>query len=603
MSTTTLRKRSEIPDIYKWKLEDIYPTDQDWENEVELALKLAGEIRELEGKLGDSAAVLLDYFKRMDQLSYYTGRIEIYSNERMHQDTRVPKYQAYVAKCDDCMVKISGFTSFANPEILAIPEERIAAFYEEEPQLLHYKRLIDQLFQKKAHTLSAAEEAILAEAGTLAHGPQDIYSMFNNADVKFPYVTDVLGNKIRITHGNFIGFLHSTDRSLRKQAFVALYDAYAKMGNTIAATYIAHVKQERFFSKMRKYESTRAMHLASGNIPEEVYDNLIKSVHDHLPVLHRYVALRKKLLGVDQLHMYDLYVPIVTDIGKKHDILEAKRIVAMALEPMGEEYVSNLKKGMDSGWIDVYENEGKRTGAYSWGTYGTHPYVLMNYQNDLDSVFTLAHEMGHSMHTWFSNKTQSITYANYLIFVAEVASTCNECLLSDYLLNHTDEEIEQRYLINHMLEEFRTTVFRQALFAEFEHIVHTRIAEGEPLTMESINKIYYDLNKLYYGPDMFVDDEIAYEWMRIPHFYSSYYVYQYSIGFSAATAFSQKILKEGKPAVDRYIGEFISQGGSKDPIDLLRNAGVDLSTPEPIDQALDVFEDYLNQLEKRVFMK
>ena len=602
METVSIRSRKDIPDIYKWKLEDMYATDAAWEQEMTLIGELTAAIAARKGSLGQSAADLLAFLKAYDELSYYTDRAYVYACQRYHQDTADSHYQAYADRAETMLVEVGAATAFANPEILAIPEETLESFYAQEGGLELYRRKLSEILRQRSHTLSPAEEAILAEAGQIAGGPADIFNKFNNADIKFPYISDVMGNRTRITHGNFISFLKSPDRSLRKQAFCAVYDSYAKMGNSVAAMYVANLKQDRFFSRMRGYESTRQMKMDGGNIPESVYDNLIEAVHRHLPALHRYVSLRKRLLGVEQLHMYDLYVPIVTDIGKKHDISEAKKMVAWAVEPMGTEYVSQIRAGMDGGWIDVYENENKRTGAYSWGAYGTHPYVLMNYQNDLDSVYTLAHEMGHSMHTWYSNRTQPICYSGYRIFVAEVASTCNECLLMDYLFHHTDEEIEQRYLINHQLEEFRTTVFRQTMFAEFEHIVHKRLADGESLTMKDLNQIYYDLNVLYYGPDMAVDEEIAYEWMRIPHFYESFYVYQYATGFSAAVAFSRMILEEGKPAAERYIREFLCGGCSKDPIDLLKAAGVDMTGPEPVDMALEVFEKYLQLLEDRVLI-
>jgi len=440
----------------------------------------------------------------------------------------------------------------------------------------------------------------LQRQGRLLWGPGNIYAMFNNADLTFPSITDVEGNRIPITHGNFIKFMNDKDRSLRKQVFRGVYHAYAKWGNTIAATFVSNLKKEHFFAKIRGYSSVREMHLSAGNIPEAVYDNLIEAVHRHLPAMHRYMALRRKILGVEHLHMYDLYVPLVSDIETEYPYEEAKEIVAKALAPMGEEYVSVLRQGYDNGWIDVYENENKKSGAYSWAAYGTHPYVLLNQQDDLESMFTLAHEMGHAIHTYYSNKNQPVTYAEYLIFVAEVASTCNEALLNHYLLETEQDGKKYRYILNHYLEAFRTTLFRQTMFAEFEMIVHGKIAGGETLTKEDLNAIYHDLNVLYYGPDMVVDAEIDCEWMRIPHFYNAFYVYQYATGYSAAVAFSRKILEEGKPAVERYISEFLSGGCSKDPIDLLAAAGVDMSTPQPVEDALGVFENYLEEFERQM---
>lgn len=597
MSEKRLQKRDEISDEYKWKLEDMYETDELWEAECEKASQLAEKLSGFKEHLADSAATLLDFFKKQDELSYYLERIVVYANERSHQDTAVSKYQAYVSKAETLTVQASGALAFASPEILQIDDKRLESFYSESNELMHYKRAIDEIMRQKAHTLSAAEENILAQCGEMAAAPENIFSMFNNADIKFPYITDVEGNKIRITHGNFIDFLSSKDRSLRKQVFRGVYDSYKKWSNTVSMMYISKLKNDTFYARVRKYDSARAMYLSGGDIPESVYDNLIETVHAHLPALHRYMALRKKLLGVEHLHMYDLFAPIVDNVQTTYTYDEAKKLVAKALEPMGDEYVSTLKAGMESGWIDVYENENKRSGAYSWGAYGTHPYVLLNYADNLDSVFTLAHEMGHAMHTYYSNEHQSITYAGYLIFVAEVASTCNESLLMHYMLEHCEDENERKYLMTHFLDGFRTTLFRQAQFAEFEHIAHRKMQKGEPVTKDVLNELWYELNVQYYGPDMRVDDEISYEWMRIPHFYTPYYVYQYSTGYSAAVAFSKKILEEGKPAVDKYIGNFLCGGCSKNPIELLKSAGVDMSTPKPVDDALNVFEDYLKQFE------
>ena len=600
MSEKKLRKREEIPQEYLWKLEDMFASDKQWEDEVQKVEELSKDLAAMEGTLSKSGASLLGYLKKSDELNFYLTRVYVYANMRYHQDTQVSKYQGYSNRADALMVAASSAQCYGEPEILLIPQDRMEAFYQEEPELENYRRVLEEILRQKEHTLSQEQESILAEVGELAVSPKNIYSMFQNADLRFPYITDVEGNKIRITHGNFIEFLKSKDRSLRKQVFRDMYGTYKKWGNTIATTYISHLKQERFYAKMRNYSSVRAMHLDRGNISEAVYDNLIETVHKHLPALHKYMELRRETLGVEHLHMYDLYVPMVKGVERNYSFEEAKDLVVQALKPMGDAYVSKLKEGMDHGWIDVFENENKRSGAYSWGTYGTHPYVLLNHQGNLDDVFTLAHEMGHAMHTFYSNEHQPIAYADYLIFVAEVASTCNESLLMHYLLEHAEDENEKKYLINHYLEGFRTTLFRQTMFAEFEQIVHTKMANGETLTMEELNKIYYDLNVMYYGygSNMRMDEEIAYEWMRIPHFYTSFYVYQYATGYSAAIAFSKKILEEGATAVERYITKFLSGGGSKDPLDLLQDAGVDMSSPQPIDDALSVFEEYLEQLAK-----
>lgn len=595
-----LRSREEIPAQYKWNMQDMFATDELWEKEAGELLELAKDLEQYKGRLSESAKMLLEFFEKSDEISYHAERVIVYANQKCHEDTAVSKYQGYAAKADTISVAVSSAISFAKPEILAMEEAVLEQFYKDEPKLEHYRRAIELILREKEHTRSGEIEEILAQASDMAMAPSNIFSMFNNADIKFPSVTDVEGNRIQITHGNFVSLLESKDRSMRKEAFRGLYGEYKKYANTVAAMFQAQLKQENFYAKVRNFPSVRAMHLHEGNIPESVYDKLIETVHKHLPAMHRYVALRKKLLGVDRLHMYDLYVPVVEETGKKYPYEKAKEIVKAAIAPMGEEYVAVASEGMDHDWVDVYENENKRSGAYSWGAYGTHPYVLLNHQENLDSVFTLAHEMGHAMHSFYSDKNQSITYAGYLIFVAEVASTCNEALLMHYLLENTADEKERKYLVNHQLESFRGTLFRQTMFAEFEMIVHQRIAEGESLTKEDICRIYHELNVMYYGPDMIVDEEIDYEWMRIPHFYTSFYVYQYATGYSAAIAFSKKILEEGKPAVDRYITNFLSGGSSKDPIDLLKAAGVDMSTPAPVDAALCVFEDYLAKLEELV---
>lgn len=593
MNNNKVLKRDEISDEYKWNLEDMFASDELWEEEYEQTKELCNKIASYQGKLTESAATLLAYFQDTDEADYHLERIYVYANERYHQDTAVSQYQGYASRADSLMVMAESSSAFAEPEILEVSEETIDAFYKEQPELLKYQRAIDEILRKKAHTLSKEEEKILADAGEIAVGPENIFSMFNNADIRFPAIKDTEGNELPVSHGTFIQLMENKDRNIRKQAFESMYHTYQQFGNTVASIFTSHLKQEHFFAKTKKYDSVRAMHLDQGNIPEGVYDNLIETVHKHLPAMHRYMAERKKLLGVEELHMYDLYTPLIDDYDKKYTYEEAKETVLKGLAPMGEEYLSILKEGLSGGWIDVYENENKRSGAYSWGAYGTHPYVLLNHKDNLNSVFTLAHEMGHAIHTYYSNKTQPITYSGYLIFVAEVASTCNEALLMQYLMKNAADEKERRYLINHQLEEFRTTLFRQTMFAEFEQIVHKKTADGEALTQEALNKIYHDLNVLYYGPDVVVDEEIDYEWMRIPHFYTSFYVYQYATGYSAATAFSKLILEGGQPAVDRYVTNFLCGGCSKDPIELLKNAGVDMSTPEPVDAALQVFEEYL----------
>ena len=594
MGDKKLCKREEIPAEYKWKLEDMFESDQKWESEAALVADMADEIAQYQDRLGDSAAILLEFFNRVDELEFHLERVYVYANQRHHEDTTVALYQGYSSKAALIANQVAQALSFADPEILNIDEKKLDYFFKCQPGLEKYRRKIEEILRTKEHTLTTAEENILAAAGELAGLPKNIFDMFNNADLKFPYYTDVEGNKIRITHGNFIDFMYNSDRNIRKYVFRAVYDSYKKWGNTISETYLGQLKRDSFYARVRKYDSPRQMYLSGGNIPQEVYDNLIEAVHKHLPALHRYMAVRREKLGVEHLHMYDIYTPIVKCPDKKYSFEEAKQLVEKAMAPMGEVYISKLVEGMNGGWIDVYENENKRSGAYSWGAYGTHPYVLLNHQDNLDSVFTLAHEMGHAMHTYYSQKSQPVTYSDYKIFVAEVASTCNESLLMHYLLENCQDETEKAYLINHYLDSFRTTLFRQTMFAEFEHIVHEKIYRGEVLTQEDMNRIYYDLNVQYYGEEMRVDQEISYEWMRIPHFYSPYYVYQYATGYSAAVAFSKRILSEGKRAVESYINNFLCGGSSKDPIELLKSAGVDMGSVEPVDKALGVFEEYLD---------
>lgn len=595
-----IKRRDEIDDQFKWCLEDMYESEALWDQEYDKLMDLAKQVKQFEGKLGASAKQLLNFFKTVDEMDYYLGRLVVYSNERFHQDTTVTKYQAMAAKAENAEVAFSGAVSFSSPEILQIPRETIEGFFQEEPGLEQYRRAIDEEFRLKDHVLSPSEEELLANATEVKSAPSNIFEMFNNADIKFPSIRDVEGNRLPITHGTFIQLLENSDRTVRKGAYESLYGTFKQWGNTVASTFTGHLRGEKFFAKARKYHSTRAWHMSNGNISESVYDNLIETVHKHLPKMHEYVSVRKQILDVEELHTYDLYVPIVEDVDKKYTFDEAKAMVLEAVRPMGEKYVNIMKEGFENRWIDVYENTNKRSGAYSWSAYGTHPYVLLNFSGTLDSVFTLAHEMGHAIHSYYSNKNQPITYSGYLSFVAEVASTCNENLLMQHLLKVTTDSKERKYLINHYLEGFRGTVYRQCMFAEFEKIVHEKIWNGDALTLENLNEIYGNLVATYYGADLTVDDEITHEWMRIPHFYTSFYVYQYATGYSAATAFAKLILDGGEAAAQRYITNFLSGGSSKDPIDLLASAGVDLSTPKPVDEALEVFGDYLELFKKEM---
>ena len=591
-----LQKRNEVDKKFTWAMEDLYASDDLWQQEYEKIKEMLPRALEYQGRLSKSAELLYGFLQLSDEISKRLERVYVYAGQKYHEDTGNPTYQDLSNKANALSVQVSSALSFATPEILAIPEETLSRFLQEQEELRVYDFYLKDILRLKPHILSGEMEELLADAGEMADAPSNIFSMFNNADIKFPEIKDENGEEVQITHGRYIRLLESTDRRVRQEAFQGFYAAYRSFKNTLAASFSSNVKQEVFFAKARKYPSTLAMALDGGNIPVEVYTNLIAAVHDHMDLMYRYVELRKKLLGIKELHMYDLYTPLVTDVHMEVPFEEAKKIVAKGLEPLGEEYHGILEEGFHNRWIDVYENENKRSGAYSWGAYGTHPYVLLNYNNTLDNVFTLAHEMGHAIHSYYSDHVQPYIYAGYKIFVAEVASTCNEALLIDYMLKNTEDKKEKAYLINHFLDKFKGTLFRQTMFAEFEMITHRMVEEGESLTAENLCKIYHDLNVLYFGKNVIIDPEIDMEWARIPHFYTAFYVYQYATGYSAAIALSRRILKEGKPAVEDYV-HFLSGGSSDYPIELLKGAGVDMSTKEPVNQALSLFSELLDQME------
>lgn len=592
-----LPARSEIAEADKWALEDLFLTDADWEAAVKQLEEQLAQLKGYAGKVSASADALYAYLTLADETENLFEKVLVYSNEKMHEDMGNSTYQGYAAQAQAAATRLSAAEAFFEPELLAMEESRLQGFLKEDPKLEKYRLLIDRIWRRKEHTLSAAEEEILAKTYEMATAPDDIFSMFNDADAKFGTIRDENGKEVELTHGRFGGFMESSDRRVRKEAFEALYQTYDQFKNTLAATYSANVKKAKFYADVRKYPSALAAALAPGNIPTEVYDNLIETVHRFLPAMYRYVALRKRALGVEELHMYDVYVPLVADQTKKIPFAEAKEIVKRGLAPMGEEYVSHLEEGFDHRWIDVYENRGKRSGAYSWGAYGTHPYVLLNYQGKLDDVFTLAHEMGHALHSWYSNANQPYVYSGYLIFVAEVASTCNESLLMQYLLKESKDKKEKAYLLNHFIDQFKGTLFRQTMFAEFEKITHEMYAKGESLTAERLCAVYMDLNWKYFGEEMVSDPQIALEWARIPHFYTEFYVYQYATGFSCAIALSKRILEMGEAGVADYM-KFLKGGCSKDPIELLKMAGVDISTPKPVEDALQLFEELVSELEE-----
>ena len=589
-------KRNEIPEQYKWKIEDLYADNGAWEADFTKLQQGMEDIKKYEGTLAKSAENLLSLMKKSDELNQLAENVYVYANQRLHEDTSNAYYQGLSGRAQMLLVQMSECSSFVEPEILSIPENVLEEMLKEEG-LQVYKTYFGRLLRKKEHILSKEMEELLAGVDEVAEGAKDTFMMFNNADIKFPTITGEDGEPVEITHGKYIKLLESQNREVRKAAFEGLYESYGKFKNTLAAVYRSNVKQAGFFAKARKYKSSLEASLSGSAIPVEVYDSLIESVHAHLPALHEYVRVRKEKLGVDELHMYDLYVPMVGEADKKIPYEEAKEIVLNGLAPLGEDYVALLKKGFSEGWIDVYENEGKRSGAYSWGAYGTHPYVLLNYQDTLNNVFTLAHEMGHALHSYHSDEAQEYIYAGYKIFVAEVASTCNEALLIRYLLDHSKDDKEKAYLLNYFLEQFRGTLFRQTMFAEFEKIAHGKSEAGEPLTAEVLCDIYYELNKKYFGEGVVVDEAIALEWSRIPHFYTPFYVYQYSTGFSAAIAISSKILK-GEPGIVEKYKKFLSGGSSLDCIDLLKICDVDMTTKEPVEEALKVFENTLKEFSK-----
>lgn len=593
----TVAKRSEIPVEKRWALEDLYQNDEAWEADLKEVSEFVGKAAEYKGHLGESAQKLREFLDYEDELSIRVERVYMYAHLSMDVDTTNVPCQTMHMKAQMLYARTEEALAFASPEIMAIPTETLAAYRAAEPGLKVYDRFFTLMERERAHTRSAEVEALLASAGEMAESPANVFTMLNNADLKFPKIIGEDGEETEVTHGRYVGLLESKDRLVRKAAFESMYSVFGQFINTIAANYAANIKQAIFFAKARGYSSTRAMYLAGSNVPESVYDNLIAVVHEALPSMYRYVALRKKMLGVDELHMYDVYTPIIPECKMTIPFEEAKATILKALAPMGEEYLAALQEGFDNRWIDACENVGKRSGAYCSGGSVGHPYVLMTYKETLDNMFTLAHEMGHAMHSYFSNKTQPHQTAGYRIFVAEVASTCNEILLTRYLLAHTEDRAQKAYIINHFLDGFKGTMFRQTMFAEFEMLAHRKLENGEALTADTLNQIYYDLNVEYFGPDMNVDQEIRLEWARIPHFYTPFYVYQYATGIAAAAALSTRILELGKPGVDDYM-KFLTGGGSQDPIDLLKLAGVDMSQKEPVQAAMKLFDDMLRQLEE-----
>ena len=593
--TKKIPKRSEVDPKNTWATEDLFANDEAWEQAMAELASMPEQMASFRGRLGESGACLLDYFRLSDTYSLKISRAANYAFRKADEDTAVGRYQEMRGKIISLDVAVSSASAFDTPEILAIPDETLERFYRETPDLQLYRRALDKIRARRAHVLSDAEEKILASAGEMAESPEQIGSMFRDADLKFPEAVDANGEKHQLTQGSYIPMLQSADRVLRKSAFETLYHTFGSFKNTTAACLDAQMKQLIFFSRARKYDSALDASLARTEVPVSVYTNLIQTVSDNLPYMHRYVRLRKKLMGLDELHMYDIYTTLVNDAEEEITFEQAKQTVLEGLAPLGAEYRAMLEEGFANRWIDVYENEGKRSGAYSSGAL-PHPYVLLNHQNTLDSQFTLAHEMGHALHSYLSLKNQPTVYSDYVIFVAEVASTCNEVLLMRHLLSKTTDKRERAYLINYFLEQFRGTLYRQTMFAEFELMMSRRAEAGQALTADALCEMYYDLNKKYYGEDVVVDREIAMEWARIPHFFYNFYVFQYATGFSAAVAIANRILREGQPAVDDYL-KFLSSGSTMDPISLLKIAGVDMASPAPINDALKIFDDLISEME------
>lgn len=591
----TIRTRDQIPQEDTWALEDLYSSDESWEQALSALAARKDQTAAFAGKLGESGETLCAFLHLVEDVDGQTELLANYAMRKADQDTRDATYQAMVGKLMGVLTAVSAAFSFATPEIMAIPEETLEGFYKAAPELERYRRYLNNERRRKAHTLSAAEERLLAAAGEMANAPDTVFGSFINADMRYPDAVDSEGKPHALSQSTFVPLEESGDRALRKSAYENLYNTLGGMRNTAAGLLDAQNKQQKFFAEARKYGSARVAAMDRTNVPVSVYDNLIEAVHQNMDKMHRYVRLRKKLLGVDKLHFYDVYTPLLKDEPAKIPFAQAKQTVYDALYPLGDGYRAILKEGFENRWIDVYENQGKRGGAYSAGT-KVHPFVLLNYSGSLDSQFTLAHEMGHALHSYLSNKHQNPIDSDYVIFVAEVASTCNEALLMEYLLKKTTDKKERAFLINHFLDQFKGTIYRQTMFAEFEKFMGAAVDAGQTLTADMLCAEYARLCKLYYGEDMVVDDQIAMEWARIPHFYYNYYVFQYATGYSAAIALSRRILREGEPAVKDYLG-FLSGGCSKSPIDLLKGAGVDMTSPAPVNDALKLFGELLDEME------
>ena len=591
-----LPKRSEVDEKYTWNLTDLYPSMEAWEKDLNRYGEMGRMVMRYEGKVGADAENLYFVLTTFTQMEEMMAKVFHYVQRLYDQDTADTKNQSYCGKAFNLYASVGSEIAFIDPEIIAISEEQLEQFYKEKEELEFFRRYVNEIRRRKEHCLSAELEKVMAMTAEMAQVPSDTYSVLGNADMHFPAIRDEEGETVRITHGRFISLLESPNRQLRKEVFEKYYGEYKQYLNTFASLYNGQVKKQIFYAKMRKYPSNLSAAVDENNVPVTVYRNLIDTVNANLDKMHAYVTLRKKLLKVDTLNMYDIYTPMISGVAKKYSYSQAQDMILKALQPLGEEYVAKVKEGFENRWIDVYENQGKRSGAYSAAVYGVHPYVLMNYNESLDSVFTLIHEMGHSMHSYYSDTTQPYIYSQYKIFVAEVASTCNEVLLLEYLLRQTEDKKERAYLLNHYLDMFKGTLFRQTQFAEFE-LQSNEIAErGENLNADNLSSLYLELNQKYYGQDMVSNPEIAYEWARIPHFYYNFYVYQYATSFAAAVAIAHNILEQGAPMVEKYIG-FLKSGCSAPPVEQLRAVGIDLEKPKPIQSALDVMAQVISELD------
>lgn len=592
---TTYSSREEIDEQYRWDLSSIFESDEAFLAALEEAKKLPPQFASFQGKISASATDLLAYLKLDDEAGLILTKLINYAERKSDEDTRESRYQDYSSQVMTLWVSLSSASSWFTSELLSLSEQEMEGFYSQEPGLELYRRCLDVIFSRREHVLSPAEEKLLAAAGDMANQPDNIFSLLNDADLTFPDAHDAKGAAHPVTHGSYIPLMMSADRTLRESAYESLYSSYRQFRNTFAATLGAQNKQLKFFAEARRYDSALEAALSANEVPTQVYTNLIETVHNNMDAMYKYVALRKELLGVDELRFSDLYVPIVDDVELTFTYEEACDIILEALRPMGEDYLALVRRGLSERWIDVYETPGKRSGAYSAGGYGMHPVILLNFQGKLDDVFTLIHEMGHSIHTYLSCANQPVCYSDYVIFVAEVASTCNEALLTRYLLDHAKNERERAYFLNHFLEQFRATLYRQTMFAEFELKVAELTAQGAGITADALCGIYKELNAQYFGDGIALDENIALEWARIPHFYYRFYVYQYATGFAAAIALSQRILDLGEQGREDYLG-FLKGGSSKPPIDLLRGAGVDMLSPQPVEDALKLFDEMVDEM-------